>query len=336
MNRTNAHRAGLPAADFIRGVAIHRVAFIDLRFYKPSALPMDLLRRFDILHVHGAGALLDCIVMTKPLHRRPIVLSTHGGIFHTPSLALLKQAYFFGLQRLLMKRVDIVAACSRDDERLFRRVAPRVMLLENAIDAERFLLLPLNRKVPGRCLYAGRLSPNKGLLQLLHAFARAAAVRSQCHLRLVGRDVDGCRAPLEQAANRLGVAARITFAGEVSDEALTQEFEAAELFLSASRYEGFGLSALEAKAAGCRLVLHSNAAFKQLFANDRQVRLVDFDDAAAACDAIIEALKPVDQSALQSSRHEVAVYSWQRKLSDWLSLYEQLARPAQESTSLAH
>lgn len=335
LNRTKSHPSALPARDTVRGIPVHRVGFIDLKFYKPSALPLSLLRQYDILHVHGPGALLDWTVLTKALHQRAIVLSTHGGIFHTPALARLKQLYFYGFQRFLLPFVDAVVACSRDDEALFRCVTSRVSLLENAIDAERFLALSPDAKEPGRCLYAGRLAPNKALPDLLRAFAHAGASNSRCRLRLVGRDVDGTRAQLERLACQLGMADRVTFVGEVSDIELLREFETAHLFLSASRYEGFGLSAVEAKAAGCRLVLHANSAFTQLFSADRQAKLVDFLDAKRAGEAILAALEGNDQLSLQSSRHEVAVYSWRTKLNEWLELYRQLAHRMRERLSAA-
>lgn len=334
LNRTNAHREPLPAEDSIRGVCVYRVPFVDLRFYKPVALPMRLLKDYDVLHVHGVGAQLDWVASTRFWHGRPIVASTHGGIFHTSALATLKKLYFFGLQRLTMQAVDVVAACSREDETLFKAIAPRVVLLENAVDTDRFLALRPEAKERGRCLYVGRLSANKALPDLLRAFAVAARATA-CRLRIVGRDVDGERARLQTLVAELGIVDHVAFVGEVSDECVTRELERAAIFISASRYEGFGLSAIEAKAAGCALVLQANAAFRTLFDRDVQATLVDFSDAHAAGDAITRAAATVDAAELQSSRHEVAIYSWQRKVGEWRSLYRRLARPEEQTSPLA-
>jgi alpha-1,3-mannosyltransferase len=324
-NRTKGMNGTLPARETVESIAIRRIPYIDLVYYKPSVIPLSILRSHDVIHVHGVGAQLDFIALTKRLHGRPIVVSTHGGIFHTPNLGILKRIYFDKILPMILQKVDVVAACSRSDESLFRTVSNRVTLLENAVEVEPYLALTGARRQPGRCLYVGRLSDNKGIDLLLHAASVARRQDSEFSLRLVGPDVAGKRGRYERLANTLGIADCVTFVGDVSYQSLLEEFDLAETFVSASQYEGFGLATIEARAAGCRLLLQDNDAFRSLFAADAAATLVDFNNAELAGSVFSCLLRQLPNFANHETRPRTRLYSWDRKIVEWLDLYRQIS-----------
>lgn len=319
-NRTSPHR--LPAEEFLNGVAIRRIPFIDLRYYKPSVIPLSIVQSHDIVHVHGIGAPLDYLALTKPLHRRPIIVSTHGGIFHTATLGSIKRLYFRRFARLSLRRASAVAACSASDAALFQTISDRVTLLENAVDVEPFLSLAGDKKVSGRCLYVGRLSANKGIALLLRAAAVAHERAATFTLRLVGPDVEGKRGEYEALARSLGIFALVSFVGSVTRQALLEEFQLADFFVSASQYEGFGISAIEARAAGCRLLLHDNEAFRSLFQSDAAVTLSDFANSEIAGTAFSNLLRESPHASNWASRRWVEKFSWNHKIQEWIGLYQ--------------
>jgi len=252
-------------------------------------------------------------------------VSTHGGIFHTKALAGIKRLYFHHVARRVLRHVDIVAACSKSDQSAFEAVAPRVWLLENAVSVYPLLALSADAKLRGRCLYVGRLSDNKGIDLLLRAAAVAKADGAAFTLRLVGPDVEHKRAGYAALAGTLGISDRVEFVGAVGSETLMLEYQRAEVFVSASLYEGFGLAAVEAKAAGCRLLLHENEAFHHAFGSDTAATLVDFRDPEAAGLAFARLLRSAPGGDLEAKRPEVWKYSWERKILEWSSLYERVA-----------
>ncbi len=325
LDRVRAVAGRLPPRDEVAGVPVLRIPFVDLRYYKPAWLPLKVIKGYDVVHVHGIGAQSDYLLATRRLHGRPIVVSTHGGIFHTQALRALKVVYFRGWQRLMLAGAAAVVACSESDRRLFSSVARGVRLIPNAVDTQRLLALPMQRKEPGRCLYVGRLAANKRLPELLCAFAAARATGVAATLRCVGPDPDGLRDEYERLAEASGVRGDVRFVGEVDERTLLDEYAAASVFVSASRHEGFGLSALEAKAAGCRLVLQDNAAFRDLFAGDRAAELLEFDDAEAAGRSIASALGAGVTADLESGRRDAALYSWDERIKEWLGLYADCA-----------
>jgi glycosyltransferase involved in cell wall biosynthesis len=96
----------------------------------------------------------------------------------------------------------------------------------------------------------GRLGREKNLELAIEAFARLD--RPEAHLVLIG---DGPhRDALERAAQRAGVAARTTFGGEYSRDALPDVYASADALAFTSRSETQGLVLAEALAAGLPVV----------------------------------------------------------------------------------
>ena len=92
----------------------------------------------------------------------------------------------------------------------------------------------------------GRLHPNKGWADLLHAFAKlpAAIQGAPLHLLMVG---DGpLREELERLSQQLGIAPRVHWAGWKHDPA--PYYQLADVFVCASRHEPLGNVILEAWA----------------------------------------------------------------------------------------
>jgi D-inositol-3-phosphate glycosyltransferase len=102
-------------------------------------------------------------------------------------------------------------------------------------------------------LCVGRLDPIKGLDLLLESVAR---LRTQARLIMVGGDPAGDPEVerLRARAEELGIAERVAFPGAVPQEELPRYYRAADAVVVTSRYESFGLVAVEALACGTPVV----------------------------------------------------------------------------------
>jgi glycosyltransferase involved in cell wall biosynthesis len=110
-------------------------------------------------------------------------------------------------------------------------------------------------------LSIGGLVPRKGHDVLLRALARLADL--DWRLSIVGRD-RGEGPALAALAAELGIAARVTFAGEVADDALAARWDSADIFALATWHEGFGMAAAEALARGVPLAITAGGAIADL------------------------------------------------------------------------
>ncbi len=167
--------------------------------------------------------------------------------------------------RSIYGRADAFACISREIEReaLACGIAPeRVHYLPNAIDMTRFrpatgeekrelrrqLDLPADAIV---CLFVGRLSREKGLMDLMEAWRSV----TNALLLIGGPDMDGHPWNVGPAARELAARHQlesVRFLGSVSDVASL--LRVADVAIQPSHFEALGLSAIEALASGVPVV----------------------------------------------------------------------------------
>jgi glycosyltransferase involved in cell wall biosynthesis len=144
-------------------------------------------------------------------------------------------------------------------------------------------------------LYTGRMAENKRIAWLVRAFARARSEGLPVKLLLVGNDQAEpyrSQALLAQTlADELGVGRNIVFAGTVGDDLLPLCFNLADVYVSASVHEGFGIPLVEAMASG-KPVIAANAASVPDVVGDAGC-LVDPDRPESMAHAIVEILSSV-------------------------------------------
>lgn len=113
---------------------------------------------------------------------------------------------------------------------------------------------PRDHARPFTLLFVGRVVASKGQLDLVEAFAAFRAVYDQpARLVLVGRR-DGVgadyAADIEARVASLGLGDSVVMTGLVSDDELQGHYRNADLYVSLSRHEGFGVPLVEAAAVG--------------------------------------------------------------------------------------
>ncbi|MET0263545.1 MAG: glycosyltransferase [Rariglobus sp.] len=110
-------------------------------------------------------------------------------------------------------------------------------------------------------LALGRLATNKGYDLLIKAFSVVARRSPEIvlHLAVGGTKMDAQEkrilAELKALTKKLNLTKRVKFAGHIANEDLADYYRAADLFVLSSRYEPFGMTAIEAMACGCPTVV---------------------------------------------------------------------------------
>jgi len=110
-------------------------------------------------------------------------------------------------------------------------------------------------------LAIGRLARNKGYDLLINGFQLAAEREAEAKLRLAvgGADLNDAEQrildELKEQVARLKLEDRVLFEGFIPDELLADYYRAADLFVLSSRYEPFGMTAIEAMASGTPTVV---------------------------------------------------------------------------------
>jgi glycosyltransferase involved in cell wall biosynthesis len=130
-----------------------------------------------------------------------------------------------------------------------------------------------------RYLYVGRISPEKGLDTLLHAFVQVLRTTPKAELVLVGGGpiTDQLRA----LAAELGIAPSVVFAGSMDVDALRGEYLRATCFVLPSTSEPWGLVVNEALSYGCPVVVsHRCGCVPELVLDDKTGYVFEASNAA--------------------------------------------------------
>lgn len=135
-------------------------------------------------------------------------------------------------------------------------------------------------------LALGRLARNKGYDLLIDAFDLVAERDPAATLLLAigGEDANESETrllrELEEQAARSPAAKRIQFRSFVADDDLADYYRAADLFVLCSRYEPFGMTAIEAMASGTPTVVTIHGGLYQALSYGRHALYADPLDAA--------------------------------------------------------
>ena len=189
LNRIFDSAAGtLPAHELLDGVEVVRIPYRGSKRYPLAPSVLRSLGTAQLIHVHGIDFFADYLALTSLVHRRPLIVTTHGGFFHTGFAQRLKKLYFATVTRAALSRFTLVIAGSNDDETIFRRiVGDRVRLISNKVDLAKFAGLA-DPTAPS-IIYFGRIAPNKEVERLLRWFAGLAQSDDPRRLIIAGKPI---------------------------------------------------------------------------------------------------------------------------------------------------
>jgi glycogen(starch) synthase len=220
----------------------------------------DVVHAHDWLVAHAAIALAEVAGV-------PLVATVHATEAgrHAGWLTLPLNQQVHSVEWWLANAADEVITCSRamreEAAALFDLDAERITVLHNGIEPRGWAVpaaavaAARRRYAPGGTpllVYFGRLEWEKGVQDLLAGLRAIRAVHPGTRLAVAGRGRMGEQ--LVELARRLRVRRAVRFAGHLADTELAALLCAAEAVVLPSRYEPFGIVALEAAAAGAPLV----------------------------------------------------------------------------------
>jgi glycosyltransferase involved in cell wall biosynthesis len=176
-------------------------------------------------------------------------------------------------------------------------------------------------------LFVGRLASNKGLVDLLVAFAALARDDPDAHLVLVGED-GGMRATLEGRTRGFGLESRVHFLGHLADDAvIAAAYRDAAFTVLPSEYEAFGLVLLESLAEGTPVVASRVGGIPEFIDDERTGLLVPPGDVPALT-AAMRRLWSEPALARRLGRHGrtevVPRYTWDRLVQRLEVLYREV------------
>jgi mannosylfructose-phosphate synthase len=245
------------------------------------------------------------------------------------------------------RRANLVVATTADQADVLRAEpyllsSRRIRTVPPGFDANRFRPDPAltreDRKRGlgwhGKTIFAlGRVAENKGYDLLLRAMPRVLNRRPDALLvlgvggeRLSEKESQAVN-DLQTLAADLRVDSRTIFAGHLPDRVLPEAYRAADVFVLPSRYEPFGMTALEAMACGTPTVISSRGGLAREVRGQGASVIVDPVSTRDLADSISFVLCDdllTSMIAMRGAKTARERYSWDRIAADLLAVADEI------------
>ncbi len=238
---------------------------------------------------------------------------------------------FIIMQNIVSPSVDRVITVSEssadDTARIFHVPKSKIRVVHNGIDTEVFKRVDHVKKEPNNILMVGNTEDRKkGVIYLLQAMRMLKDEQFDVKLTIVDRVGDHTKyAPM--LVRELGLEDRVTFTGRLSIEELVRHYSAAQVAVTASLYEGFGLPCAEAMSCGTPVIATKAGALPEVVNHGRAGLLVPPEDPTALAAAIKQLLSnnSLRQRLGDAGRKRIEeAFSWHDAAKRTLKVYEEV------------
>ena len=313
-----------------RGLARrHRPRFTWCGELKPAGYPARFLSRWQGVPygvvVHGTELLL----LEAKIRRSRFKRWTAGGLLSGAAVIAANSTWTGNLAKSvleLLRRPDLaqrvrVVPLGTEPREFHPGIDPGGVRAKYGLEGAPWLLT------------VARIEWHKGIDTMIKAMPMIRSAHPRARYAVAG--VGPRQAQLEQLARDSGVADAVRFLGPVSDRDLPALYNAADLYVGASRrhdllVEGFGISLVEASASGLAVVGGRSGGVPDAVRDGETGILVDPDDPAAVATGVSRLLadEPLRRRLGAGGRKAVEqYYNWDRVAKDLIDIDREFRLP---------
>jgi glycosyltransferase involved in cell wall biosynthesis len=227
-------------------------------FYVAPQLALAVRRAdAEVVHAHNYHAVPLFFAALGVTDER-FVVTTH---YHGESASGVRDvllSFYRPFGRWAVRQADEVIAVSEwEQERLREDFGVDATVIPNGVDVDRFANAEPERRERPYLLCVGRLEEYKGVQHVIRALPELP------EYDLVVAGSGPYREELERIARDEGVADRVDFLGYVDDDRLPGLYAGADVYVTMSEFEAYGMTVAEALAAGTPCVILTESALKE-------------------------------------------------------------------------
>jgi len=296
-------------------------------------------RRFDIIHDNQclAYGLLPMrslgVPMVATIHH-PLPIDIKAELAQAPNeWEKIKRILFYPplMQGIVARRLDGIITDSwssaHEVSRMFKVPQSKIRMVYLGVDTDVFKRLDGHRKEQGRLIMVGRTGDRKkGILYLLQALKLLKGDDVDLKLTIVDKLTPGDSFALK-LVEKYGLGDMVTFTGRLTTEELVSQYSAAEVAITSSVYEGFGLPAAEAMACEVPVIATKAGALPEVVKEGETGILVPPKNPHALATAIKRLLE--DESmrrrmGVEGRKRMERHFSWPEAGRKMLQVYEEV------------
>ena len=304
---------------------------------KPFLLLLKLQKRerFDIVHVQNQfpGFL---ILLFKKLLKVNGVYTSHIPFWTLNRDRFSKKLLFKTfLERICLKKADKVIAVSQaQKDGILEKVKIRpgkIQVIQNGVDLKKFY--PKKKEDKEKIvLYAARLCREKNQFLIIKAIPEIVKKEKKEKVKFlfIGQIEDkDYFEEIMKFIRKNKIEEYVEILGSVDNKSMAGHYRNADIFLSSSNVEGFPLTALEAMASGCAMVLSKIKPHSEIEKNGEIIyfepdNLKDLIEKLNLLVGDRNKIKKFSKKALDSAKK---FYSWKKVASKNMEIYSRVKEP---------
>ncbi|HFO0256849.1 TPA: glycosyltransferase [Raoultella ornithinolytica] len=274
----------------------------------------------DIIHLHStfAGLMVRILYILRLLNKRDtiVIYTPHAFSFLRGDSALKKNAYAF-IERMLSIVTDKIVCTSKyelEQGLLYGLDENKLGVIYNGVNlssAPPLIISERDEKI--KILFLGRLDYQKGYDYLVKLIDLING--SKFHIDIVGDAVNDNITKIKKD--------NVVYHGWVDFENIKKFFTNSDFLIMPSRWESFGLVAVEAQSFGLPVVANNCSSLPEVIENERTGVLLDFSDLNSVADYINSKDRMFWESKKEKCRPFVEARFDERKMIiEYLSLYK--------------
>ncbi|ANB56140.1 glycosyl transferases group 1 family protein [Anoxybacillus sp. B7M1] len=340
----------LPDEETLDGIHYVRVPGKVFEIYRESVVRYIEAHPFDLIHIFNRPRLVLSVRQAAPLAK--ITLSMHNDMFHPEKMDPQEAENVIQEVSNIVTVSDYVGNVISD---LYPQAAAKVRTIYSGVDTNRFLPghHPKMQKIRQEIrranglenktviLFAGRLSRNKGVDQLVRALPELAKKFKDLALVIIGsrwfsqNDINDYIAYVRALAKRLPVPVVTT--GFVAPDEIQNWFAAADLFVCTSQWqEPLARVHYEAMAAGLPIVTTARGGNSEVIVPRENGLVVenpeDPNEFVAQIAQIISDRSLMKKMGEKGRELAVSRYEWNRVASELLDVWTHAQQAEHEQT----
>jgi len=252
--------------------------------------------QFDLLHCHDHyGAFVGDKI--KNALSLPYLCTIHNSNIMNDQLVAWKKAY---LPRILRNADQVIAVGTKLAHVLEEKYGiPEVQVIPNYVDTEKFSVSTVHKTKTFRFLFVGGLEPHKGILEILEAFHRADFIDAQLHI--VGSGILDKK--LKDYIQNHALQDKVKMHGEIPNDALPEIYQNAQVYVTASSYETFGVTVLEAMSCGLPVLYTASGGPEELVRDFAGLKIEE-----RTAKGVMKGMKQIKAEIDRFDRHRIRNY----------------------------
>jgi glycosyltransferase involved in cell wall biosynthesis len=257
-----------------------------------------------------------------------VLYQVHGGAL--PQQFCGRSRVLTAFLRATLQMPDTIVVLAQSELEAYRRFVPgrQIMVCPNGIDCAdyvKFARVQSDAAAPLKLVYVGRLAGEKGLYEVLQGLKLAQGQGARARIVLAGSGSEEAR--LRRFAEKLGLAADVSFIGPAFGENKIKLLSDADVLVLASYSEGLPYALLEGMAAGAPAITTRVGAIPDVVTEGVHGLFVPSRDPEAIARAIRRLAADRDLLARMSTacrRRIAGCYSMERLSGEFRRLYSEM------------